>query len=162
MTPIRYAHRIETGLKVSVGGDFAYGGQLTKNPIHPDWATIYGPSTPYTLRQLATIHTPRQAPRRPDRAAGLGRNVTMFDTARKWAYPQWWHHRNGTADQWLRLVLQHCHAVNTEFADPCLSSKSGRPLTPSVNGSGATSTKAPTAHAKLTSGAKAAKPAPRS
>ncbi|MFH9952519.1 primase C-terminal domain-containing protein, partial [Streptomyces luteogriseus] len=52
------------------------------------------------------------------RAAGLGRNVTMFDTARKWAYPQWWHHRNGTADQWLRLVLQHCHAVNTEFADP--------------------------------------------
>ncbi len=118
LTPIRYAHRIETGLKVSVGGDFAYGGQLTKNPIHPDWETIYGPSTPYTLRQLATIHTPRQAPRRPDRAAGLGRNVTMFDTARKWAYPQWWHHRNGTSDQWLRLVLQHCHTVNTEFADP--------------------------------------------
>jgi hypothetical protein len=42
----------------------------------------------------------------------------MFDTARKWAYPQWWSHRDDTAEQWLQLVLQRCHAVNTEFADP--------------------------------------------
>lgn len=35
LTPLRYAHRIETGLKLCVGGDFSYGGQLTKNPIHP-------------------------------------------------------------------------------------------------------------------------------
>jgi hypothetical protein len=118
LTPLRYAHRIETGLKISVGGDFAYGGQLTKNPIHPDWETIYGPATPYTLRQLSTIHTPRQMPRRPDRAVGLGRNVTMFDTTRRWAYPQWWQHRNGTSRDWDHLVLQHCHAVNTEFTTP--------------------------------------------
>lgn len=118
LTPLRYAHRIETGLKISVGGDFAYGGQLTKNPIHPDWETIYGPSTPYTLRQLATIHTPRQMPRRPDRAAGLGRNVTLFDTTRKWAYGQWWSHREGTSTDWLQLLLQHSHAVNTEFTTP--------------------------------------------
>ncbi|WP_342339020.1 MULTISPECIES: replication initiation protein [unclassified Rhodococcus (in: high G+C Gram-positive bacteria)] len=118
LQPLRYAHRVEAGLRNSVGGDFAYGGQLTKNPIHPDWETLYGPSTPYELRELITIHTPRQSPRRPDRAAGLGRNVTMFDTARRWAYPQWWHHRHGTIDQWLQLVLQRCHAVNTEFADP--------------------------------------------
>jgi len=57
-------------------------------------------------------------PRRPDRAAGLGRNVTMFDTARLWAYGQWWEHRHGTAEAWIRLVLQRCHAINTEFADP--------------------------------------------
>lgn len=118
LTPLRYAHRIERGLCISVDGDFSYGGQLTKNPIHPEWETIYGPADPYSLRDLATIYTPRQAPRRPDRSAGLGRNVTMFDTARKWAYPQWWHHRHGTADQWLQLVLQRCHAINTEFADP--------------------------------------------
>lgn len=118
LAPLRYAHRIERGLRISVGGDFAYGGQLTKNPIHPDWDTIYGPSRPYTLRELSTVHTPRQAPRRPDRAAGLGRNVTMFDTARIWAYRQWWHHHTGTNDQWLTLVLQHCHAINTEFANP--------------------------------------------
>ncbi|WP_072691686.1 replication initiation protein [Rhodococcus marinonascens] len=118
LAPLRLAHRIERGLCISVGGDFAYGGQLTKNPIHPDWETIYGPADPYTLRELITVHTPRQISRRPDRVAGLGRNVTMFDTARTWAYPQWWHHRNGTVDQWLQLVLQRCHAINTQFADP--------------------------------------------
>ncbi|WP_139277915.1 replication initiation protein [Rhodococcus marinonascens] len=118
LAPLRLAHRVETGLTISVGGDFAYGGQLTKNPIHPDWETIYGPADPYTLRDLVTIHTPRQMPRRPDRAAGLGRNVTMFDTTRIWAYGQWWTHRDGGTDAWLQLVLQHCHAVNTQFSDP--------------------------------------------
>lgn len=118
LTPLRLAHRVEKGLCISVGGDFAYGGQLTKNPIHPDWETIYGPSRPYTLRDLVTVHTPRQTPRRPDRAAGLGRNVTMFDTARIWAYGQWWEHRHGGVEAWLTLVLQRCHAINTEFSDP--------------------------------------------
>lgn len=118
LQPLRFAQRIEAGLRTSVGGDFAYGGQLTKNPIHSDWETIYGPSAPYELRDLATIHTPRQMPRRPDRAAGLGRNVTMFDTARKWAYPQWWQHRTGTGRDWDQLVLQRCHAVNTDFNEP--------------------------------------------
>lgn len=118
MAPLRLAHRIERGLCISVGGDFAYGGQLTKNPIHPDWETIYGPAEPYALRDLLTIHTPRQIPRRLDRSAGLGRNVTLFDTARTWAYGQWWEHRDGGVDAWLTLVLQRCHALNTEFADP--------------------------------------------
>ncbi len=118
LQPLRFAQRIEAGLRTSVSGDFAYGGQLTKNPIHASWETIYGPAQAYELRDLATIHTPRQMPRLPERAAGLGRNVTMFDTARTWAYPQWWHHRHGTAGAWERLVLQRCHAINTEFAVP--------------------------------------------
>ncbi|MFE5708111.1 replication initiation protein [Rhodococcus koreensis] len=118
LQPLRFAQRVEAGLRACVDGDFAYGGQLTKNPIHPHWETIYGPADPYELRDLVTIHTPRQMPRRVDRAAGLGRNVTMFDDARKWAYPQWWHHREGTAGDWERTVLQRCHAVNTEFAAP--------------------------------------------
>lgn len=118
LQPLRFAQRIEAGLRTSVDGDFSYGGQLTKNPIHADWETIYGPSNPYELRDLATIHTPRQMPRRPDRAAGLGRNVTMFDTARKWAYPQWWIHRAGTSQQWDQLILQRCHCINSQFSDP--------------------------------------------
>jgi len=118
LQPLRFAQRIEAGLRTSVGGDFAYGGQLTKNPIHASWETIYGPAQAYELRDLTTIHTPRQMPRLPERAAGLGRNVTMFDTARTWAYPQWWHQRHATAGAWEQLVLQRCHAINTEFSSP--------------------------------------------
>jgi hypothetical protein len=101
-----------------VDGDWAYAGQLTKNPIHPSWETIYGSNTPYELKQLVTIHTPRQMPRKPERAAGLGRNVTMFDTARTWAYRAWWHHRTGTMNAWDKIVLQYCHHINTQFAAP--------------------------------------------
>ena len=118
LQPLRFAQRIEAGLRTSVGGDFAYGGQLTKNPIHASWETIYGPAQAYELRDLATIHTPRQMPRLPARAAGLGRNVTMFDTARTWAYPTWWHHRHGTQTTWEHLVLHRCRAINTEFPHP--------------------------------------------
>lgn len=118
LQPLRFAQRVEAGLRTSVGGDLAYGGQLTKNPTHEAWETIYGTDQRYSLRDLVTIHTPRQMPRRPDRAAGLGRNVTMFDTVRKWAYPQWWHHRDGLPADWERAVLQRAHAVNTEFAVP--------------------------------------------
>ncbi|USC18466.1 replication initiation protein (plasmid) [Rhodococcus sp. 11-3] len=118
LQPLRFAQRVEAGLRVCVDGDFAYGGQLTKNPIHPSWETIWGTDKAYELRDLVTLHTPRQMPRRPDRAAGLGRNVTMFDTARKWAYSAWWEHRDGTATAWEQLVVQRCHTVNTEFSVP--------------------------------------------
>ncbi|WP_280431553.1 replication initiation protein [Nocardia brasiliensis] len=119
LKPLRYAQRIEAGLRIELGGDPGYTGRLTKNPIHEDWNTIYGPARPYELSELITPSTPRQMPRRPERACGLGRNVTMFDTSRKWAYPMWWHHRHGTQKQWEQLVLDYClREVNDLFPFP--------------------------------------------
>ena len=115
LQPLRYAQRVEAGLRTSVAGDPSYAGHLTKNPIHPDWETLYGPAEPYQLSDLLTVHTPRQMPRKPERAAGLGRNVTMFDTARKWAYGQWWAHHDGPVREWETAVLQYCHHINTQF-----------------------------------------------
>ncbi|MBF6209266.1 replication initiation protein [Streptomyces gardneri] len=119
LKPLRFAQRIEAGLRIEVGGDPAYAGRLTKNPIHEDWETIYGPSKGYELAQLVTSSTPRQMPRRPQKACGLGRNVTMFDTARRWAYPMWWHHRHGTMKEWEQLVLDYClREINDLFPYP--------------------------------------------
>lgn len=119
LKPLRFAQRVEAGLRLAVGGDPAYAGRLTKNPIHEDWETIFGPADPYDLADLVIPATPRQMPRKPERASGLGRNVTMFDTARKWAYPMWWHHRQGTALEWEHLVLEYCrYEVNDLFSDP--------------------------------------------
>ncbi|WP_063057290.1 replication initiation protein [Nocardia salmonicida] len=119
LKPLRYAQRVEAGLRVEIGGDPAYAGRLTKNPIHEDWETLYGPSRPYDLAELVTPATPRQMPRKPQRASGLGRNVTMFDTARRWAYPMWWHHRNGTQMEWEHMVLDYClREVNDAFGYP--------------------------------------------
>ncbi|WP_245813948.1 replication initiation protein [Rhodococcus marinonascens] len=66
LTPIRYAHRIETGLKLCVGGDCSYGGQLTKNPIHPD-----------CRRRPGARPDGRQARRRPITVARLMTTVVL-------------------------------------------------------------------------------------
>lgn len=58
---------------------------------------------------------PTQLPRRPDRASGLGRNCTMFHTARKEVYGL--HDPAMPFENWHRIVVQHCHAVNTMFDD---------------------------------------------
>ncbi|NKW53246.1 hypothetical protein GS933_18345 [Rhodococcus hoagii] len=124
-----------------------YGGQLTKKPIHPDWENHLRPSTPYTLRQLATIHTPRQATRRPDRAAGLGRNVNNVRHRPKMGLPPVVAPTRRRHRRWLMLVPalpRHQHPIRR----PCPSSRSAPPPTPSANGSGATSTRSPTAPAK--------------
>jgi hypothetical protein len=120
LQPLRLAQRVEAGLRTSVGGDLSYGGQLTKNPIHPDWETLYGPGRAYSLAELVTIHTPTRMPRRTDRAAGLGRNVTMFDTARQWGYQAWrsYHLHEQPVERWEQAMLQRCHAINSEFSAP--------------------------------------------
>ncbi|WP_327204030.1 hypothetical protein [Rhodococcus pyridinivorans] len=68
----------------TVGGDFASGGQLTKNPIHPEWDILYGRADPYALRDLATIDTPRSgaAPTRPLGGSGVAMSPCSTPPAR--------------------------------------------------------------------------------
>src|SRR5699024_8482133 len=86
-----------------------------RNPLHADADVIWGTDRTYSLRELGTVHTPRQLPRRPERSSGLGRNVTMFDTARHQVYGL--HDPAMPMDDWHRVVVQHCHAVNNTFND---------------------------------------------
>lgn len=111
--PLRYLARVTEGLRKSLDGDQAYTGLLTRNPLHADADVIWGTDRAYSLRDLGTIHTPRQLPRKPERSSGLGRNVTMFDTARHAVYGL--HDPAMPMDEWHRIVLQHCHAVNSTF-----------------------------------------------
>lgn len=111
--PLRYLARMTEGLRRSLDGDPAYTGLLTRNPLHSDADVIWGTDRTYSLRELGTIHTPRQLPRKPERASGLGRNVSMFDQARHQVYGL--HDPAMPMDEWHRIVVQHCHAVNSTF-----------------------------------------------
>ena len=111
--PLRYLARVIEGLRRSLDGDQAYTGLLTRNPLHADADVIWGTDRTYSLRELGTVHTPRQLPRRPERSSGLGRNVTMFDTARKDLYIQ--YDPACPADEWHRLVTRHCNEINATF-----------------------------------------------
>lgn len=111
--PLRYLARVTEGLRRSLDGDSAYTGLLTRNPLADGSGVVWGTDSTYSLAELRTTAMPRVLPRKPERASGLGRNVSMFDTARHEVYGQ--HDPAMPMDDWHRLVVRHCHEVNSTF-----------------------------------------------
>lgn len=91
--PLAYAAAVVEGLRRSVDGDKAYSGLMTKNPTHDAWAASWFTDQLYTLPELdshltaAGLMPPASWNRtRRTKPVGLGRNCTIFETARIWAY----------------------------------------------------------------------------
>lgn len=122
--PMRYLCAVESMMREALQADAGYTGIITKNPQHPLWRTLRGPVMAYDLGELAEYlpglekHIPK---RRDPNAVGLGRNVSLFDNLRHWAYkairPYW----GGRLDGW-NAWLSHCNSralvYNGEFAQP--------------------------------------------
>ena len=53
---------------------------------------------------------------------GLGRNCSIFETARTWAYREVRHHF-GDAEGFTRAVYTHVHELNAEFPEPLRASE---------------------------------------
>lgn len=85
--PQKFYEATDIALTHMLGADLGFTGHLVKNPIHPYWHTIchnnkvdledfqdYGVDLRAYKRKLAL------------RESGIGRNTTLFDTLRHWAY----------------------------------------------------------------------------
>jgi hypothetical protein len=86
--PLRYFGAVERGIARRVGADRHYAGLIAKNPLHVDWKVEWRREQPYALTELAgSLFDSDMA---PDRSAhttlGAGRNVTVFDELRSFAY----------------------------------------------------------------------------
>jgi hypothetical protein len=85
--PLRYLCAVESAFRDKLGADPGYSGLITKNPSHPLWRVLRGPRLGYELGELAEyVDLPRHLPRRKPEQIGLGRNVTLFDWLRHYAY----------------------------------------------------------------------------
>ena len=88
--PLCYLAAIEHVLACRLGADMGYAGLITKNPTHSDWWTVWHPIEPYSLDYLAEFCPDNDlaaySRRSRKEASGLGRNVTLFDNVREWAY----------------------------------------------------------------------------
>lgn len=85
--PMRYLCAVEAAFRASLEADAGYSGLITKNPAHPLWRTLRGPRMAYELGELAEwVDLPRHIPKRKPEQVGLGRNVTLFDHMRHYAY----------------------------------------------------------------------------
>ena len=84
---IRYADAVTHAYTESLGADAGYSGLLTKNPLHPFWL-VETYNRVYTLDELARhveLPTIGQA-KHVHETDDIGRNCTIFNSARKVAY----------------------------------------------------------------------------
>ncbi|MDD3500782.1 MAG: primase C-terminal domain-containing protein, partial [Sulfurovum sp.] len=86
-----------------------YSGLITKNPAHPLWRTLRGPRLAYELGELAEwVDLPKHLPKRKPEQIGLGRNVTVFDWLRHYAYRHIRHYKGDIRN----YVLWQAHLNN--------------------------------------------------
>jgi len=118
MKPLRYAAAVENALRKKLGADTGYSGLICKNPNHCHWKiTVWQPEL-YTLDWLADSLDLNAANDKEIVADyGLGRNCTLFDKTRKWAYRairQGWPEY----EQWLQSCYERASAYNLQFFAP--------------------------------------------
>ena len=84
--PQSFYEAIDCSLTKALGGDPAYIGRITKNPLHPAWKVLQH-NVKYDLndfQEYIDIRSTKEIQLVP----GAGRNCTLFDTTRHWAYDQ--------------------------------------------------------------------------
>lgn len=121
--PLRLAAAIEAAYGAKLDADRGYSGLITKNPMHPHWH-VYYPATEaanfgyYDLAELAEYVTlPNKLPKGRE-AAGIGRNVCLFDSLRIWSYSAVRvHWRPNGFKAWQSAVLEKAESLN-QFAEP--------------------------------------------
>jgi hypothetical protein len=85
---------VEAAFRAKLDADQGFSGLITKNPTHPLWRLLRGPRIDYELWELAEyVDLPRHLPKRKPEQIGLGRNVTLFDWLRHYAYRQVRHYK---------------------------------------------------------------------
>lgn len=87
---LRYAASIDVALNKKLNADPGYAGLISKNPLHDFWKVESFEKREYDLEWLADYVDlePYKDKRSYLPPIGLGRNCTLFDLTRHWAYRQ--------------------------------------------------------------------------
>lgn len=113
--PLKYAAAVESALRDKLGADLGYSGLICKNPNHSNWRiSIWQPEL-YTLDWLAdSLNLKSNNNKNILPNYGLGRNCTLFDNTRKWAYRAI-RHGWPKYDLWLQACFEYAKNYNLKF-----------------------------------------------
>ena len=116
--PLRYLASIQYALCRAWDADKGYSGLISKNPVHQDWHTLQLRPEAWDLGELADwLDLPSKLPRKAQ-SVGLGRNCTLFDLLRYWAYDSVLEYRvSSNFKTWQQDVLATAERFNT-FPEP--------------------------------------------
>ena len=116
---IKYAQAVYYAYALKLGADISYSQLITKNPLHPQWRTTFWTDRAYSLDYLADfVDLPKKLPKKLE-VVGLGRNVTMFEKGRHWAYRairDYMHYDSSL--EWHKAVLAKMVEINSGFEQP--------------------------------------------
>lgn len=118
IAPLRYAAAVENALCERLGADRSYAGLIVKNPLHRHWQVQEWNAEPYELGELADyLDLSTKKPKIIVEDYGLGRNCTLFEELRKWAYRA---QRQGWPGyrQWFDACLTRAQMINLQFTSP--------------------------------------------
>lgn len=120
LKPLRYLASIEYSYAKKLGADLRYSGLLTKNPLDKEnWEVAILNPRAFELEELAEYVTLENKPKTAkNEVFGLGRNCSMFDSVRFWAYKAIRERLEGDCDSWYAEVLNVAQNANTGFLDP--------------------------------------------
>ena len=117
--PMHLLAKIDYVMTEQLEADAGYQGFISKNVLHKHWQVQEVNQHPWNLADfLEWIDLPKKLPKRAE-VQGLGRNCTMFEKARFWAYSQVLSYRlAGNRKAFADAVLEHCKSINESFPSP--------------------------------------------
>lgn len=114
--PIRLAAAVEIAYTRAMGADIDYSGLICKNPIHPKWLVERLCAGAYDLGTLAEyVDLPQRLTKSELATSPVGRNCSIFDGLRKWAYKSVRGYEH--LAEWEWACKARAHALNA-FAAP--------------------------------------------
>lgn len=117
--PLHLLAKIDYVLCEKLEADTGYQGFISKNVLHKHWDVQEVNKEPWHLADfLDWIDLPKKLPKRAQ-TQGLGRNCTLFERCRLWAYRQVLSYRlAGNRKGFAEAVLKHCEGINECFPTP--------------------------------------------
>jgi replicase family protein/primase-like protein len=124
--PIEFLSSVERGYTRRLGADPGYVGLISKNPLHPSWRVDWQVGRPYDLGELADALDNRDMrPQSKSETSGLGRNCSVFNDARFWAYEnaREFKRSGGSFERWEARLAQIASGWNMHFNQPLAHSE---------------------------------------
>ena len=123
--PLRYLGAVDVALTEELGADPGYSKLLCKNPLCDRWEVIFPRVELYDLDELSSwvdLEKYRDRRRRLP-AVGYGRNCTLFETLRIWAYRVRRKQHFLSEEMFRDSVLNHALVINADFEPPLAHSE---------------------------------------
>lgn len=115
---MQYLASVQQALRIALGADRSYGGNLVKNPCYnsPSHEVyITGAQASYSLAELADYLDLQPVEQEPANDCGYGRNVSVFDYVRYEAYPLAQTHSYNELERVLTTIAEQ---YNQRFDAP--------------------------------------------